>query len=191
MEFDIESKIASFPFTQNNGLGIFISNLLGLLIGIAAVLLLVFLVWGGIEWILSGGEKAGVENARNKITNALIGLVIVVAAWAIFSLLKTFLGLPNNVQVGGGGGPGGGGGGTGGKSVCGGTVNCCYLIDSNHKDPAKCCKQIADMTSCVVGYCKNSQAECRADFRIDWKCWERNYPWPGGNSNDPCTPLSP
>jgi len=182
MDFDIGSKVGAFPFTQNNGLGIFVSNLIGLLIGVAAVLLLVFLVWGGVEWIMSGGEKAGVENARNRITNALIGLIIVVAAWAIFSLLKTFLGLPNNVQVGGGGS--GGSGGTGGKSVCGGTVNCCKYT-SGVVDPLKCCQQVANMSSCVVGMCKNSEAECQKDFHIDWNCWAKNYP-SGGIANDPC-----
>lgn len=179
MEFDILSKLGAFPFTQNNGLGIFVSNVIGLLIGLAGIFFLIFLVWGGVQWITSGGEKGSVENARNQITNAAIGLVIVVAAWAIFSVLKTFLGLPN-VTSGGGGGGGGGGG----KSVCGGTINCCKYT-TGVADPIKCCEQVANMSSCVVGMCKNSEAECQKDFRIDWKCWEKNYP-AGGIKNDPC-----
>jgi hypothetical protein len=182
MDFDIGSKLGAFPFSQNNGLGVFVSNVLGLAITLAGVLFLIYLIWSGIEWILSGGEKAGVEAARNKITNALIGLVIVVAAWAIFSLLKTFLGLPNSVNVGGSGGGGGTGGGTG-------QVDCCSVVGGNQKDPIACCKQISDKTpQCISNRYRSSMAMCQQGVLIDWGCWTNNYPWPnpGNNPNDPC-----
>lgn len=71
-------------------IGQLISAFVGMAIIIAALLAFIYLVWGGIEWITSGGDKAGMENARNRITNALIGLVIVVAAWAITVLIGKF-----------------------------------------------------------------------------------------------------
>jgi len=49
------------------------------------------LIIGGIRWILSGGDKANTESARNQITAALIGLIIVFAAWALATLLGTVL----------------------------------------------------------------------------------------------------
>jgi len=64
------------------------------LILIAAALVFFFiLVIGGIQWIISGGDKAGTETARKRITNALIGLVIVFAAWAIISLINVLFGI--------------------------------------------------------------------------------------------------
>lgn len=60
---------------------------------IAAVIFFFYLVWGGIAWIMSGGDKAQTENARNRITSALVGLVIVFAAWAIIQLVGTFFGV--------------------------------------------------------------------------------------------------
>ncbi|KKP23206.1 MAG: hypothetical protein UR11_C0001G0180 [Candidatus Woesebacteria bacterium GW2011_GWC1_30_29] len=39
---------------------------------------------------MSGGDKAQTEGARNQITAALVGLVIVFSAWAIAQLLATF-----------------------------------------------------------------------------------------------------
>jgi len=51
------------------------------------------LVIGGIKWIASGGDKAQTESARNQITAALVGLVIVFAAWAILALIKVFFGI--------------------------------------------------------------------------------------------------
>ena len=60
---------------------------------IAGLLTFAFLVWGGIEWLTSGGDKEKYEAARGRITAAVIGLVIVVAAWAILQVITNFLGL--------------------------------------------------------------------------------------------------
>jgi hypothetical protein len=57
---------------------------------IAAIVFFFILVIGGIRWIISGGDKAHTEAARAQITSALIGLVIVFAAWAIAQLIGTF-----------------------------------------------------------------------------------------------------
>ena len=62
---------------------------------IAALMTFAFLVWGGIQWIASGGDKAKYEEARNRITAALIGLAIVVLAWLIIKLVSYFFGLPD------------------------------------------------------------------------------------------------
>ncbi len=62
---------------------------------VAVVLAFIFLLWGGIQWILSGGDKAKYEEARNRITAAIIGLVIVALAWLIIKLVTWFFGLPD------------------------------------------------------------------------------------------------
>jgi len=73
--------------------GMLISSLVGVLLIIAALLAFFFLILGGIQWITSGGDKAGMEAARNKITHAIVGLIIVGAAWAIMILIQNFLGV--------------------------------------------------------------------------------------------------
>lgn len=60
---------------------------------VAAIIFFFILVIGGIRWIASGGDKAQTEAARNQITAALVGLVIVFAAWAILALVRTFFGV--------------------------------------------------------------------------------------------------
>ena len=64
-----------------------------LMLVLAAIVFFFILVFGGIRWITSGGDKAQTEEARNRITAALVGLVIVFAAWAIIQLLATFFGI--------------------------------------------------------------------------------------------------
>lgn len=67
-----------------------VSGLIRLSVVVAAIVFFFILVIGGIRWIASGGDKAATEGARNQITAALVGLVIVFAAWAIVSLINVF-----------------------------------------------------------------------------------------------------
>ena len=73
------------------GQGLGLGNVLGFVITIAfviAVLIALFyLVWGGIKWITSGGDKAGVEGARSQIIASIIGLIIVFLAFFILNLV--------------------------------------------------------------------------------------------------------
>jgi len=62
---------------------------------VAFVLAFVMLLIGGIRWITAGGDEKGVAGARNMITAALIGLVIVLVAYAIILLVETFF----NVKI--------------------------------------------------------------------------------------------
>jgi hypothetical protein len=59
----------------------------------AAIFFFFALIIGGIRWILAGGDKAGTEAARKIITNALIGLAIVLSAWAITALIGQIFGV--------------------------------------------------------------------------------------------------
>lgn len=78
---------------QITQLGQLISALVGTLLIVAALLAFFFLILGGIQWITSGGDKAGMEAARNKITHAIVGLIIVGAAWVIMILVQNFIGI--------------------------------------------------------------------------------------------------
>jgi len=71
-------------------LGKLITNGVKVAIILAALITFAFLIWGGIEWITSGGDKAKYEAARNRITAALVGLAIVAAAWAIMLIVGKF-----------------------------------------------------------------------------------------------------
>lgn len=82
-----------------NNFGDLINGVLSFVMVVAALLVFMYLIWGGIEWITSGGDKGKTENARNKITSAVIGLVVVAASYAILSLALNFLGFRNLNEV--------------------------------------------------------------------------------------------
>src|SRR5258708_32950215 len=85
---------ASSQFTGLTAITIggIISGAISLILVVAAILFFFMLVIGGIRWILSGGDKGQTEAARNQITAALVGLVIVFAAWAIVTLIGQLFG---------------------------------------------------------------------------------------------------
>ena len=91
----IDLAPTSAEFSNLGGLSIeqIIGGFVNLILIVAAVIFFFILVIGGIRWITSGGDKANTEAARNQITAALVGLVIVFAAWAIIQLIQTFFGI--------------------------------------------------------------------------------------------------
>lgn len=70
-----------------------LSNVITLAFVIAALIALAFLIFGGIKWILSGGDKSKVEEARGTIVAALVGLVITFLAYFIINIVFSIFGL--------------------------------------------------------------------------------------------------
>lgn len=57
---------------------------------VGALIFLFMLIWGAIEWISSGGDKQHLESARGRITNALVGIVVLFASYAILVVIGNF-----------------------------------------------------------------------------------------------------
>ena len=74
-------------------IGVLISRVISLAFIVAGILTFAFLVMGGIEWLTSGGDKGKTEQARNRITAAVVGLAIVAASWALMKLIAYFFGV--------------------------------------------------------------------------------------------------
>ena len=70
-----------------------IQGAIGLVMLVVALVFFFMLVLGGLKWVMSGGDQKAVESARSQITNALIGLAIVFAAWAIMQLISIVFGV--------------------------------------------------------------------------------------------------
>ncbi len=73
--------------------GNLISGLISLFLVIGTVAALLYMILGGVAWIVSDGDKGKLEQARNRILQAIVGLIIVAAAWAVWLLLGRFLGI--------------------------------------------------------------------------------------------------
>lgn len=77
-----------------------ISTAIALMTVIAAIYFVFVLISNGISLISGGGDKSALEQARKKITNNLIGLIIAISAIFILSIISTLLGLDNLLDLG-------------------------------------------------------------------------------------------
>ena len=64
----------------DNGVFSRITNTVSLIVGLISVIMLVY---GGLRYILSGGDSKKVTDAKNTILYAIIGLIISMLAYAI------------------------------------------------------------------------------------------------------------
>ena len=70
-----------------------ISNALGVMTIGAGLYFLFQVIIAGYNYMNAAGDKARIENAGRKLTNSLIGLAIVIAAYGLLALIGTFLGI--------------------------------------------------------------------------------------------------
>jgi len=84
---------SSFKGLQNITVQGMISGAISMVLIVVALVFFFILVFGGLRWVTSGGDEKKVGVARGQITNALIGLAIVFAAWAIMKLIGTVFGI--------------------------------------------------------------------------------------------------
>lgn len=88
LEDQVSSRVAI-----NSDLGTFITRVFGAVMIVGGIALFIYLVYGGIQWVSSGGEKDKVKDARDKITQSIIGFAVLASAWAIFKLVDYFFGI--------------------------------------------------------------------------------------------------
>ena len=79
--------------SPGQGLAFYIAQLWKTIVVVGSLAFLLYLVWGGIEWITSTGDKAKAESAQKRISNALVGLAIVAASWAVWNIILYFFGI--------------------------------------------------------------------------------------------------
>lgn len=90
---NIKPSTNEFNSLENLTVSGIISGAISLVLIVVAIIFFFTLVLGGLRWVTSGGDEKKVADARAQITNALIGLAIVFAAWAIMKLIGTVFGI--------------------------------------------------------------------------------------------------
>ena len=73
-----------------------LANLFGLAInivmGVGVALTVIFLILGGIKYVTSQGDKVQTQTARESLTNAVIGFIVVIGAFVIRTIVMGLLG---------------------------------------------------------------------------------------------------
>ncbi|MBP9747658.1 hypothetical protein KBD13_01845 [Patescibacteria group bacterium] len=79
-------------FTSVSVVG-FIGGTIKVLIGIAGSVFFLFMVWGGIRWMMAGGDPGEVSAAKSTIQNAMIGVILLALSYTI---VTAFLNIATN-----------------------------------------------------------------------------------------------
>lgn len=77
-------------FTAND-LGRVIGSIITLIFVLVGLVALAFLAWGGFKWLISQGEKQAVEEARNHIIAAIVGLIVIFFSYLIVNVVLGFV----------------------------------------------------------------------------------------------------
>ena len=73
----------------------FLANMIEIVFIVAVISFLFLVAWGAVQWIMSGGDKGAVQSAQSKISNAVIGLIVLFATYAILTLTGHFF----NIEI--------------------------------------------------------------------------------------------
>lgn len=73
---------------------LFLSNFISLAFGIAGTVTIFMLLWGGFEYVTAGGDKEAAQRAAKRMTNAFIGLALILSLFAIITIIQTLFGIP-------------------------------------------------------------------------------------------------
>lgn len=82
-----------------------LERIIRLLAPAAGIAFLIMLLVGGFQFVTSGGDPKAAGQARTTLTYAVVGIILVVAAWLILTVIKAATGvdvtevkLPEGVQ---------------------------------------------------------------------------------------------
>jgi magnesium-transporting ATPase (P-type) len=76
----------------NKNFSAFIGTILGYLLTFLGVIFLCLVIYGGYIWMTARGNEQEVEKAKNILKNVIIGLIIILAAYAIVYGFNTYIG---------------------------------------------------------------------------------------------------
>lgn len=96
----------AFNLAQPGGLGIskdsgasvekvienIVVNVISIFFAVGGIGVIVYFVWGAVDWILSGGDKEKISNARKKMTHAIIGLILLSLSFVFINLIGEIVG---------------------------------------------------------------------------------------------------
>ncbi len=66
-------------------------------IGLAGIALFIMLLIAGFTYLFAGGDQKKLEQAKGTLTNAVIGLVVIVVAYLILRTIGVFTGLEDTI----------------------------------------------------------------------------------------------
>lgn len=83
----------STPTDSPAQFAITVATLWQTIILVGGLAFLLYFLRGGLNWIMAGGDKGKLEEAKGAITQGLIGLAILAASYVIIKFIETAVGM--------------------------------------------------------------------------------------------------
>jgi cytochrome bd-type quinol oxidase subunit 2 len=77
--------------TSKEAISTLITNLTKYAVEFIGIVCIIFLIIGGIQYITSGGNQEGMQKAKATLTWAIIGLILVLSAYAVVNFFTDFV----------------------------------------------------------------------------------------------------
>lgn len=74
---------AGFTDADENTLTQTIGSLINVLLGFLGVIFLILIIYAGLLWMTAGGNEDNIKKAKSILLNSVIGLIILLSAYAI------------------------------------------------------------------------------------------------------------
>lgn len=75
------------------------SNIIQFIVVISGVLLFIMFIIGGFTFLFSGGDQKKVEQAKGTLTNAVLGLVVLVSSYLILLVIQNLTGVKTDLTI--------------------------------------------------------------------------------------------
>lgn len=74
-------------------LGTLLSNLITTLTVVGSLAFVMYFTIGGLKWITAGGDKTKIQESKDQMTQAAIGLIVIVVSFFIIGIVGAVLGI--------------------------------------------------------------------------------------------------
>lgn len=78
-------------YTTNLELTTIVANIINVILGLTGMAFVIILVYAGILYLTAAGEEGNVKKAKGLIKNSVLGIIIIVSAYAIANYVFTAL----------------------------------------------------------------------------------------------------
>jgi len=97
----LAAAVTTFPSVEHprgfvfadKKIGDIINALVPYIFALAGLALMMILIWGGFEMMTSAGDPKKMESAKSKLTNAVIGFIIIFVAYWLVQILEQIFGI--------------------------------------------------------------------------------------------------
>jgi len=81
------------PLVGINTLADVVNRLIIFIMPVGGVILLLVLIWGGYDYMMSGGAPEKIKSAQAKLTTAIIGFVLLITSYILVKVITMIFGI--------------------------------------------------------------------------------------------------